>query len=72
MPVNRELFNMFKEKLLNLFSTFYTVVQLGTFIFLMFFDGIVYTWWNWIIAIPVNLFLSVIWPLYWGLLRWVF
>jgi hypothetical protein len=40
-----------------------------SFIFLTLLDGYVYTWWNWIIALPVNAFLSMIWPLYYGLLR---
>lgn len=46
--------------------------DLATFIFLTFFDGYIYTWWNWIIAIPCNVFLSTIWPIYWGILRWIF
>jgi hypothetical protein len=37
----------------------------STFIYLTFFDGYEYTWWNWIIAIPINLFLAEIWPIYW-------
>lgn len=44
----------------------------GTFIYLTFFDGYAYTWWNWIIVIPLNGFLSGIWPIYWGILRWLF
>lgn len=47
-------------------------VDLFTFIFLTFFDGYIYNWWNWIIAIPCNAFLSTIWPIYWGILRWIF
>jgi hypothetical protein len=48
----------------------YQTVSFATFIFLTFLDGYVYTWWNWIIAIPVNIFLSELWPIYWGILRW--
>lgn len=33
--------------------------------YLTFFDGYTYNAWNWLIAIPVNLFLGTIWPLYW-------
>lgn len=44
----------------------------ATQIFLIFFDGYVYTWWNWIIAIPISLFLGEIWPIYWLILRPVF
>ena len=43
----------------------------GTTFFLTFLDGYVYNAWNWIIAVPINLFLGSIWPLYWGLLRWL-
>ena len=43
-----------------------------TFIYLTFFDGYVYTSWNWIIALPVNAFLSAMWPIYWGILHWIF
>ena len=50
----------------------YQIIGIATFVKLTFFDGYQYTWWNWIIAIPVNLFLAEIWPLYWLIIRWVF
>lgn len=40
-----------------------------TFIYLCFFDGYIYNWWNWIIVIPINLFLSYWFPIYWLILR---
>lgn len=43
--------------------------DLATFVYLTFFDGYVYTAWNWLIAVPINLFLASIWPLYWAILR---
>ena len=43
--------------------------ELATFVYLTFFDGYVYTAWNWLIAVPINLFLALIWPLYWAILR---
>jgi hypothetical protein len=43
-----------------------------TFIYLTFFDGYIYSAWNWIVAIPVNMMLSTVWPIYWGILHWVF
>jgi len=55
-------------------SILVTVYLLGdgiTFIYLTFLDGYVYNWWNWIIAIPINLFLAQLWPLYWGIIRWL-
>lgn len=42
-----------------------------TFIYLTFLDGYVYNGWNWLIAVPVNIFLAQIWPLYWAVLRWL-
>ena len=51
----------------------FVVWQIGsiaTFVYLTFFDGYVYTWWNWIIVLPINLFLGEIWPIYWALLKW--
>jgi len=47
----------------------YQLGALATLAKLTFFDGYVYTWWNWIIALPVNVFLSEIWPLYWLIIR---
>lgn len=43
--------------------------SLATFVFLTWFDGYRYTAWNWLIAVPVNLFLAEIWPIYWLILR---
>ncbi|MCR5872263.1 MULTISPECIES: hypothetical protein [unclassified Sphingomonas] len=45
---------------------------LATMVKLTFLDGYVYTWVNWIWAIPINLFLSEIWPIYWLILRPIF
>jgi hypothetical protein len=47
----------------------YFGVDAATFLYLTFFDGYVYTWWNWLIAVPINMFLSTIWPIYWLILR---
>lgn len=49
--------------------TIYWIGNFATFIKLMFFDDYPYNWWNWIIAIPINEFLSAIWPIYWVILR---
>jgi uncharacterized membrane protein YecN with MAPEG domain len=49
----------------------YVIGCIATFGKLMFFDGHVYNWWNWIIAFAINDFLAMFWPLYWGLLRWI-
>ena len=42
-----------------------------TFAYLTLFDGYIYTWWNWIIVLPINMLLGAIWPIYWGILHWV-
>jgi len=55
------------------FSSVYVLafeaIAIATFIYLMFFDGIQYNWWNWIVALPVNLFFSALWPVYWAIWR---
>jgi hypothetical protein len=43
-----------------------------TFIYLTFFDGYEYTWWNWLIAVPINMILAELWPIYWLILRPLF
>ncbi len=45
----------------------YLAGQIATFVFLTFFDGYIYNWWNWLIACAANAFLSAIWPIYWAL-----
>jgi hypothetical protein len=47
----------------------YFLGDTATFIYLVFFEGYSYTWWNWIIAVPVDFFLACIWPIYWVVLR---
>ncbi|MCC5872978.1 MAG: hypothetical protein JJU22_11325 [Gammaproteobacteria bacterium] len=45
---------------------------IATLVYLMFFDGFQYNWWNWVIVIPINFFLASIWPVYWLILHWIF
>lgn len=54
-----------------IFSFVYLLGGAGTFIFLTFFDGYPYTWWNWVIALGSNAFLSGMWPIYWSVLHWI-
>jgi hypothetical protein len=49
----------------------YDVIGVATFIYLDFFDGYVYNWYNWIVAIPVNGFFSMLWPMYWIFWHWL-
>ena len=49
----------------------YQLIAVGTAIYLTFFNDYVYTWWNWIIVVPINVFLGQIWPIYWTVLQWM-
>lgn len=69
----------FRERECRIRNTLHIVLGLGyhlgalaTFGKLTFLDDYIYTWWNWIIAVPINAFLAAIWPIYWGILRPVF
>jgi hypothetical protein len=66
-----ELMNIDSEEKVNSFATIYGFGMIATFIYLTFFDGYIYNAWNWLIAIPLNAFLSAIFPIYWGLLHWI-
>lgn len=47
----------------------YLLGDAATLVYLLFFDGYVYTAWNWLIAVPANIILATLWPIYWLLLR---
>ncbi len=47
----------------------YQLGALATFIKLTFFDHYEYTWWNWLIVVPINAFQAEIWPIYWLIIR---
>jgi hypothetical protein len=53
----------------HIFIWIWQIGSLATFVYLAFFDGFRYNYWNWIIAIPVNMFLAEIWPVYWLIIR---
>jgi len=59
------------EAAVNFLGIIYTLGSFINFIYITFFDGYIYTWWNFVIAIPVNILLSTIWPIYWAFLRWI-
>lgn len=48
------------------------VGDIATLIYLLFFDGTQYNWWNWLIIIPADFILSTIWPIYWLILKPLF
>lgn len=49
----------------------YVIGDIATFIYLTFFNDYQYTALNWLIVVPINLFLGTIWPIYWALLSWL-
>ena len=53
----------------NILATMYVLAGISTFVYLTFFEDYRYTSRNWIIAIPLNAFLALIWPIYWSTLR---
>lgn len=50
----------------------WVIVDLLTFGFLMYEKWPDLNWWNWLVVVPVNIFLSTIWPIYWVILRPIF
>lgn len=61
-----------KSKALAVAMWAYWLIGCGTFIKLCFFDDYAWTFWNSFIVVPINIFLSAIWPIYWGILRPLF
>jgi hypothetical protein len=49
---------------INPFTFFYCTISWFAFVYFMFFDGIVYTWWNWPIAIGTSAFQAGLWPIF--------
>ena len=48
----------------------YLAGALVTLVYLLFFDGFVYSHGNWITQIPASIATALLWPAYWGVLRW--
>ena len=49
----------------------YGIGALVTLVYLLFFDGFVYSHDNWITQVPASIVMSLVWPAYWGLVRWI-
>lgn len=49
----------------------YGPVGLATFVYLTFLNGYAYSGLIWLVAVAVNGFMGMIWPIYWILLRWI-
>lgn len=43
--------------------TIYLIGDFIAFMYFTFFTDYAYTWWNWIFVIPLNMILSVMWPI---------
>jgi hypothetical protein len=50
----------------------YIGIGLATVVYLLFFDGFVYSHGNWMTQIPASILMAALWPLYWGVLYWMF
>lgn len=61
-----------KELLQKLGIAAWIIIDALTFVFLMVKDWPDISWWNWIIIVPINIFLSTIWPIYWLILWPIF
>ena len=63
--MDTEFFIMNNDSLGVIGCLLYGIISFLTFIYLTLFDGVIYTWWNWVIILPINKFLGLIWPIYW-------
>lgn len=50
----------------------YLAVAAVTFVYLLFFDGFAYSHGNWITHVPASGLASLLWPVYWGYLHWMY
>ncbi len=50
----------------------WAIGDIATFIYLVFFDGTNYNWWNWLLIVPMDFILATMWPIYWLILRPLF
>ena len=50
----------------------YNIGMIATFVKLLFLDGFHYTWINWIYIPVIDMFLSIMWPIYWLIIRPLF
>jgi hypothetical protein len=41
-----------------IFTILYSLCGMGTFVYLSFFDGLVFTWWNWPLIFGTSFFLG--------------
>ncbi|MFN3230985.1 MAG: hypothetical protein ACE363_02370 [Alphaproteobacteria bacterium] len=49
----------------------YGLGALITLVYLLFFDGFVYSHGNWMTQVPASVFTALVWPAYWGVIRWI-
>ena len=50
----------------------YLLGALLTLVYLLFLDGFVYSHGNWMTQVPASIAMSVLWPLYWGVIFWIY
>ncbi len=54
-----------EQRLVSLLWLIYNVGAWGTWIYLTFLDGVIYSFWNWIFILPMNFMQAVMWPMTW-------
>lgn len=55
-----------------MFIAIYALGEIATTLWLLWRDVPNFNWWNWLIIVPVDLFMGAIWPIYWLILRPIF
>jgi hypothetical protein len=52
--------------------TAYLAIAAITWVYLLFFDGFVYSHGNWMTQVPASFGAAILWPIYWGVLHWLY
>ena len=49
----------------------YWLGVLATLVYLLAFDGFNYSHDNWMTQVPASVVAALLWPFYWGIMRWL-
>ena len=55
-----------------MYKKIYIAIGVVTLAYLLFFDGFVYSHGNWMTQIPASILAAILWPLYWGVVYWLY
>ena len=50
----------------------YLGIALVTWVYLLFFTGFIYSHGNWMTQVPASGLAALLWPLYWGVVHWIY